>query len=100
VDIACNLVSLGMDAVLDCPCHASSHMGNEPTTADLLAVSAADHGCMQDDIVQLIYFIRRLDKRTSRCRFIAAATRDLGTGTRNLAMRELRTFEHLLIGGC
>jgi hypothetical protein len=93
VDVAANIVALcaafsgGMD------CHSSFHDGNEPTTADLLAVSAADHGCQQDDICSLVYLIRRLDKRTTEEGFVRAV-REAGfnRSATALAMRELESF--------
>ncbi len=56
VDVACNVIG-GCRA-----CHSSSHGGNEPTTIDLLAVSAVRNGLMQDDIKGIVWAVRRLDK--------------------------------------
>jgi hypothetical protein len=91
VDIPCNLVSLGMDAVTDCDCHARSHGGNEPTTDELLAVSAADHGCLQGDIEELVWLIRRLDKTCSEAGYLRAV-KELNFSARRLAMREYESF--------
>ena len=51
-----NLVSLCRE------CHQASHDGNHPTHTDLLAVSAARHGILQDDIHSMVCLVRRLDK--------------------------------------
>lgn len=53
-----NIVSLCIS------CHAKSHHGQHPTTEDLLALSAQDHGCLQDEIERAVWLIRRLDRNT------------------------------------
>ena len=87
VDIPCNLIALGMDAVRDCNCHSMHHSGEVPTRDCFLAVSAMDHKCMQDDITALVMLIRRLDRDTTREQLFAAIERECGLGARELARR-------------
>lgn len=96
IDIPCNLVSLGMP--LMCPCHGSHHDGNEPLFEDLLAVSAADHDCLQGDIEALRDLILRMPpiRDVTEETFWRRCKRELNFGGRRLAMRELESFRHLL----
>jgi hypothetical protein len=96
VDIKCNLVQLGMDALTDCPCHTYSHNGHPPTFDDLLAISAKDHRRRPEDIVQLIHFIRRLPKWTTAFGFVGAAKAQLDVHARALAMLEYEGFRRIL----
>lgn len=45
--------------------HRANHDGDMPTVYDLLAIAAMRHGCIQDDILGAIYWIRRLPKGLS-----------------------------------
>lgn len=96
VDIRCNLVQLGMDALKDCPCHTYSHNGHQPTFDQLLALSAEDHKCRPEDIVQVVHFIRRLPKETTSRQMRSAIIHDLDAEAMKLALREVEEFRHLL----
>lgn len=98
IDIPCNLVQLGMDAVMDCPCHVKNHAGQEPTHADLLACSAADSNALPDEIKALVMLIQRMPpiREVTRRKFIETCDRELAGGAWELAVRELPSFEHLL----
>lgn len=98
IDIPCNLVSLGDDAVRDCLCHHLNHNGERPTTIDLLAVSAADHDCLQSDIEELKDLILRMPKFKEMTpeRYEAIVKRTLSFSARRLAMGQLESFRHLL----
>ena len=56
VDLPCNIVAL------DRFCHSRSHAGDDPTTADLLAIAAAREGILQDDIRRMVWAVRRAPK--------------------------------------
>lgn len=98
IDIHCNLVHLGMDAIFDCPCHVQNHAGHRPLHEDLLACAAADNNALQSEISALIMLIRRLPpiREMTKRKFVDACKRELNAGAMALAMRELKTFEHLL----
>lgn len=98
IDIPCNIVSLGMDALYDCMCHTASHAGNSPTFDDLMAVSAADHDCLQGDIEDLVRLIQRMPKigEMSVERYESIVKKELNLGGRRLAARMLPSFAHLL----
>jgi len=98
IDIACNLVQLGMDAVFDCPCHVRSHHGQRPTHAELLAFAAADNCALPADIKSLVDLIRRMPpiREVTRSKFVDACEQELNEGALELAMRELESFAHLL----
>ncbi len=95
VDIRCNLVQLGMDAVTDCDCHHNSHMGNKPTFDNLLRISAEDHKCRPEDIHQVVYFLRRMPKHLNERQFCEKAL-ELGLEARVLVLTEFEKFPHLL----
>ena len=86
MDIRCNLVALGH--AFSCACHASNHAGHEPTHDDLLLVVAVRERVKQDDIIDMVHWLRRLDKSASREK-IERALRELRGGARRLAIREL-----------
>ncbi len=99
IDIPCNLVQLGMDAYMDCPCHVKNHAGQKPTHDDLLAFSAADNNALPHEIKSLVMLIQRMPpiREVTRRKFIEICERELDLGARDLAMRELKSFEHLLM---
>ncbi len=101
IDLPCNLVSLGFNAVRDCECHALSHNGHEPTFEQMVAISAADHDCLQGDIEALIRLIQRMPKFSEMTveRWTGTVNTELNFGARRLAMRELESFRHLLTKG-
>ncbi len=98
IDIPANVVSLGMDALSDCPCHVRSHGGNEPTFEDLLAISAADHDCLQGDIEDLVRLIQRMPRFSEMTaeRYERIVNKELNLSGRRLAMDQLKSFAHLL----
>lgn len=73
------------------------HDGNEPTYEQLLALSAVDHDCQQDDIEALVWLIRRLDKRTTEDGFLRAV-REAGfnRSATALALREFESFRSVV----
>lgn len=89
IDAPFNLVALGMDAIFDCSCHVRHHAGGVPTTTDLLAIAATQNKCSPEDIKQLIYLIRRLDRDTTREQLFAAIERECRPSARELARRTL-----------
>lgn len=96
IDLPCNMISIGME--FQCPCHRSHHDGNEPTFEQLLAISAADHDCLQGDLEALIRLVHRMPKinEMSVERYTKIVGRELNFGARRLAMQELESFRHLL----
>lgn len=98
IDIPCNLVQLGMDAYLDCPCHVKNHAGQKPTHDDLLACAAFDNNTTKDDITALVMLIRRMPpiREMTQRKFIVICNLELNRGAWELAVRELPSFEHLL----
>lgn len=99
IDLPVNLVALGMNPLVDCTCHFDSHHGERPIMEDLLAVSAADHDCQQDDIVDLIRLVQRMPKfnEMTAARYELIIGRELGYSARCLAMSQLESFRHLLV---
>ena len=98
IDIPCNLISLGMTP-FDCWCHQRHHnSGADPSFEDLLAVSAADHDCLQGDIEDLVRLIQRMPRISEMSveRYESIVKRELNLGGRRLAMRQLESFAHLL----
>lgn len=89
VDIPCNLMSLGMDAVMDCGCHHSSHMGNEPTAIDMLAKNAMKYKTSQQAIVDLVWWVRRLPKNATKEQMIDRVG-ELSPAARRLAKEQLK----------
>ncbi len=98
IDIPCNLVALGMQAIRDCECHTRNHNEGEPSFHDLLAVSAADHDCLQGDIEDLVRLIQRMPKisEMDADRYYSIVERELNFSARRLAMDQLKSFRHLL----
>lgn len=92
VDIPCNLVSLGMDAVRDCSCHHDSHLTGWPGRDELLAIAAAREGVLQDDIEAVVMMARRLP-RSPREDQIQREIDGLSPTQRVLARKQL--FRHL-----
>ncbi len=100
IDIPCNLVSLGFDPWDGCKCHVKNHAGQKPTSEDLLKISAADHGCSPFDIVDLIHLIRRMPpiRAVDEEKFLWYASMELGASAQRLAIGQLESFKHLLLG--
>ena len=87
-DLDCNLVALGSTLHWACPCHTNSHAGKSPTTAELLAVVAARERVAADTIMDVLYFVRRLDKGLSAERIEEALKEPEGAAV-VLARKEL-----------
>lgn len=62
VDARFNLVSLGFDAVLDCPCHCENHAGGPCSREVLLKIAAKREGTTPAAITEAVHYIRALDK--------------------------------------
>lgn len=56
LDIRRNLVGLCRE------CHTSHHAGNEPLRCDLMALVATRENCLQDDIKEEVWRLRRTPK--------------------------------------
>ena len=101
VDIPCNLIALGMNPIFDCQCHHNSHQCGDPSQAELLMVSAADHKCEPRDIEDLVRLIQRMPKieEMTVAKFVEWVDSEIDRpSTRALARRELKGFKHLLAG--
>ncbi len=100
IDIPCNIVLLGFDPWQGCPCHNRNHAGRSPTTEDLLRVSAEDNDCSPNDIVDLIFLIRRMPpiRAVDEVLYRKFVEIELSFKAQQLAIRQLESFKHLLLG--
>jgi hypothetical protein len=62
MDVRINLISLGSGESYQCECHRLIHDGKEITRSDVLAVVAGRENCLQGEIEQCIWLIKRLPK--------------------------------------
>ncbi len=99
VDIPCNLVRLGFDP-WSCKCHVWNHAGQSPTTEDLLKASAEDHNCSPFDIVDLVHLINRMPpiRGVDEDKYRWFVKMELSARAQQLAIKELESFKHLLLG--
>lgn len=81
LDIRANLIGLCRE------CHCGSHSGT-PTKADLMAIVAAREKCLQADIQDVVWFLRRMPRWADRDYVKAQAVRQLKSTARVLLWRQ------------
>ncbi len=86
VDLPFNLISLGQNAVVDCSCHQDSHYSQSPGRDKLLAINARLYKTTPQAIEDVVQWVRRLPKGSSRER-VFEAMGELDSDAEKLAMQ-------------
>ena len=87
MDVRINLLSVGSTLQWACQCHMRLHDGKIPNNVVLEKIAARERQ-KPDDVEDVLWWISRLDGKSSQAR-ISAALDELGKSARALAVREL-----------
>lgn len=87
-DMRINLIALGSTLGMCCPCHTKSHADGGVLNLQFIEIISERDGESKDDILSVMYLIRRLSKPTKS--EIEEAVESLHESAKQLAIKELK----------